>query len=132
MKSLILLSALCLTMVAPEKRSPETIVQENLDCYNRRNIDGFMQSFTDDIALYEFGNPEPSYQGKEAIRAAYQRLFDQSPELHSTIVHRTVLGNKVIDHESITGRSGKADVLELVMVYEVNDTHITRMTVLRK
>ena len=127
---LLLPLALLILSVAPE-RSPEDIVQENLDYYNQRNIEGFMQSFTNDIALFEFGKAEPSYKGREAIREVYQRLFDQSPKLHSTIVHRSVIGNKVIDHEHITGRKGTDEPLELVMVYEVDATHITRMTVIR-
>ena len=132
MKPLLIPILLAFSLTALAQRPPEAIVQENLDHYNNRNIEGFMQSFPNDIALYEFGKCEPSYQGLEAIRNAYQKLFDASPALHSTIVHRSVVGTKVIDHERITGRSGKDEPLELMMVYEVNETQITKMTVIRK
>jgi hypothetical protein len=59
-------------------------------------------------------------------------LFDASPKLHSTILHRTVMGNKVIDHESITGRKDSDVPIELILIYEVSGDKIVRMTVIRE
>ncbi len=112
--------------------SPQAVVQENLDFYNKRNLDGFMSSFSSEIALYTFGKSEPIAQGILAIRELYGKLFEDSPELYSTILHRAVLGNKVIDHESITGRKGSKTPIELVMIYEVKDGKIVKMTVVRE
>jgi hypothetical protein len=117
---------------AQNARNPVEIVQENLDFYNQRNIDGFMSSFTDSIALYTFGKAEPVAKGTEAIRTLYKALFDISPNLYSTILNRSVIGNKVIDHESIVGRKGSQVPIELVMIYEVLDDKIVRMTVIRE
>jgi hypothetical protein len=119
------------TLHAQQTRTPEEIVQENLDFYNQRNLEGFMSSFTDSIALFTFGKTEPVAKGKEAIRNLYKSLFDASPKLHSTILHRSIIGNKIIDHESIVGRKGSNVPIELVMVYEVSDDKIVRMTVVR-
>ncbi len=116
---------------AQQSRTPVEIVQENLDFYNQRNLEGFMSSFADSIALYTFGNTEPVAKGKEAIRNLYKYLFDASPKLHSTIIHRSVIGNKVIDHESIIGRKGSELPIELVIIYEVSEDKIIRMTVIR-
>ena len=132
MKYWLFLSVFCFSFVGPSQRTPEEIVQENLDFYNKGDIEGFMTSFSDDIALFEFGKATPSYQGLDAIRKVYTRLFNSSPELYSTILHRAVMGNKVIDHESITGRNGKTEPLELVLIYEVNNQKISKMTVIRK
>jgi hypothetical protein len=112
--------------------SPQAVVQENLDFYNKRNLDGFMSSFSSEIALYTFGKSEPIAQGLSAIRELYGKLFEDSPELYSTILHRAVLGSKVIDHESITGRKGSKTPVELVMIYEVKDGKIVKMTVVRE
>lgn len=120
------------TLQAQQTRTPEEIVQENLDFYNQRNLEGFMSSFTDNIALYTFGNTEPVAKGKEAIRNLYKSLFDASPKLHSTILHRSIIGKKVIDHESIVGRKGSDVPIELVMIYEVSEEKIVRMTVVRE
>ena len=112
-------------------KTPADVVQENLNYYNQRNIEGFMSSFPDTIALYLFGESDPVAFGKEAIRKLHKDLFDVSPKLHSTILHRIVLGNKVIDHESIKGRKGSKKRTKLVMIYEVSGDKIVRMTVIR-
>jgi hypothetical protein len=117
---------------AQQTRTPEAVVQENLDFYNQQNLEGFMNSFSDSIALYNFGKSEPIAEGKEAIRNLYKGLFDASPKLHSTILNRSVIGNKVIDHESIVGRKGSDVPIELVMIYEVSVDRIIRMTVIRQ
>lgn len=112
--------------------TPEAVVQENLDFYNQRNLEGFMSSFSDSIALYNFGKITAIAEGKEAVRNLYKGLFDASPKLHSTILHRSIIGNKVIDHESIVGRKGSEVPIELVMIYEVSGDKIVRMTVIRE
>lgn len=123
---------ICNTIVAQQTKTPEMVVQENLDFYNQRNLEGFMTSFSDSIALYNFGKSEPVSKGKEAIRTLYMSLFDSSPKLHSTILHRTIIGNKIIDHESIVGRKGSDTPIELVLIYEVWVDKIVRMTVIRE
>jgi hypothetical protein len=117
---------------AQQTRALEAVVQENLDFYNQRNLEGFMSSFSDSITLNNFGESEPIAKGKEAIKNLYKGLFDASPKLHSTILHRSIIGNKVIDHESIVGRKGSDIPIELVMIYEVWGDKIARMTVIRE
>src|SRR5688500_12700008 len=101
--------------------TPEQVVQQNLDFYNKREIEGFMKSFSDDIALHTFPEHKPATAGLNAVRKMYQELFDLSPKLHSTILKRIVFDNKVIDHESIAGRRGASDLFEIVLIYEVRD-----------
>jgi len=132
MKHLLLFLFFALHLSALHAQTPEEVVQENLDFYNKGDIEGFMKAFSEDIQLVEFGETTPRYEGLEDIKTVYQRLFENSPELHPTILHRAVLGNKVIDHEHIVGRKGSDEPLELVMVYEVTDQKISKMTVIRK
>ena len=129
---LLLFSVITIQCAAQHVNTLEEVVQENLDYYNQRNIEGFMSSFTDSITLFMFGKSEPIAQGKESIRKLYKELFDDSPKLHSTILHRTIIGNKVIDHESIRGRKGSKKPVKLVMIYEVSGDKIVRMTVIRE
>ena len=110
----------------------EQVVQENLDYYNNRDINGFMSSFSEDISLYTFPDPNPTTVGLEAVRKLYKGLFDISPKLHSTIIKRIVFDNKVIDHENIIGRSGADEVYELVLIYEVRDEKIYKITAMKK
>lgn len=111
--------------------TPEQVVQENVDCYNARDINGFMTSFSEDIALYNFSESLPSLEGLEQIRNFYNELFRLSPQLHSTIIKRIVFDNKVIDHESIVGRKGSKETIELVLIYEVQKEKICKITVIK-
>lgn len=112
-------------------QTPEQIVQLQLEAYNAGDIDKFMSVFSDDIELWTLGEAQPWAKGKDAVTAVYAKLFQNSPELHSEIITRTVIGNKVIDYERITGRNG-GDVLFLVMIYEVRDGKIFRATAVRE
>ena len=112
--------------------TPEEVVQKNIHCYNNRDITGFMETFSKDIALYTFPDAEPSIRGIDAIQKFYTGLFDASPKLNSTILKRIVFDNKIIDHESITGRMGADIPLEIVVIYEVSKGKICRLTAIRK
>ncbi|NBR14264.1 MAG: steroid delta-isomerase [Crocinitomicaceae bacterium] len=120
------------TMNFAQNLSSEQIVQSNLEAYNNRDLERFMSWFSDDIALYSFGEMKLLASGKPAIEKLYKELFEASPKLHSTILKRIVFENKVIDHESIIGRKGSSDVLEIVMIYEVKDGKIFKMTSIKK
>ena len=118
-------------MASRDPLLPEQVVQKNLECYNNRDIKGFMECFTADITLYTFHDPEPILEGLEAIQNFYSRLFEASPKLHSTILNRIVFDNKIIDHERIAGRLGSDATLDIVVVYEVKEGKIFRLTAIR-
>tara|TARA_R110002072_G_scaffold256701_6_gene415535 strand:+ start:5759 stop:6169 length:411 start_codon:yes stop_codon:yes gene_type:complete len=128
----VLICSLITSVSTTQKMTPEQVVQENLDFYNSRNIEGFMSSFSKSIKMYNLEEPKPTIVGFSEVKEVYNALFQKSPQLHSTILKRIVIGNKVIDHESIVGRNGSNEVLELVLIYEVTNEQITKITVIRK
>lgn len=133
MKSLVILVFInFLTMNFAQNLSVEQIVQSNLEAYNRRELEKFMAWFTEDIELYSFNEMKLMASGKLAIEKLYKELFEASPNLHSTILQRIVFDNKIIDHERIVGRKGSKDTLEIVMIYEVKDGKIFKMTSVKK
>jgi len=113
-------------------KTTEEVVQENLDFYNQRDIEGFMRSFSDTIEMYTFENALANAIGLDEVRKIYAELFEKSPELNSVIKKRIVFDNKVIDHELITGRLGSPDQVELVLIYEVKRAKISKVTVIRQ
>ena len=121
-----------ITMNFAQNLTTEQIVQSNLEAYNNLDLEKFMSWFSEDIELYSFSEMKLVASGKPAIEKLYKDLFTASPNLHSTILKRIVFDNKVIDHERIVGRKGAADVLEIVMIYEVKDGKIFKMTSIRK
>lgn len=112
--------------------TPKQIVQKSMESYNNRNITAFMSVMDPNVTFHNFSNGTLTMQGAAACRDFYSALFAASPKLNSTILTRTVFGNKIIDHEYITGRNGSAEAIELVLIYEVGNEKINKITVLRK
>jgi hypothetical protein len=107
------------------------VVQAQLDAYNTRNIDAFLDLFHEDIEISELGSKTSPIIGKVAIEARYKDLFANSPGLHSDVVNRTVFGHVVIDLEHITGRNGSVEPYRILAIYEVELGLIKRVHFVR-
>ncbi len=104
--------------------SPLAVVQRQLDTYNAQDIDAFAAVFAENAEIFRnIGDTEPSMKGRDAIHAAYGKLFRENPQNRSTLLGRMVQGNFVFDHEWITGRESG---FKLVAIYEVRDGLIAR------
>ncbi len=112
--------------------TPEQVVQKSMESYNSRNIEEFMTVIDTNVTFYNFSDGNITMKGAVACMKFYSALFDASPDLNSTVLTRTVFGNKIIDHEYIVGRNGSKEAIELVLIYEVEHEKITKVTVIRK
>ena len=121
-----------LTFTYPMAQSPEEIIQQQLDFYNQRDLDGFMSLFAADATLVNQADGKILATGWNKVKEIYRNLFEQSPALNSELKNRIVLGNTVIDHEQISGRMGSTDSVELVVMYELKERKIHRCSVIRK
>jgi len=106
------------------------IIEQQVEAYNARDLNTFASLFSPTIKVFEFNNSDPSIVGLKALRSAYAAVFEDSPALHATVINRISIGNKVIDHEHITGRAG-ANFIDLVVIYEVKDQLIQRVSYIR-
>lgn len=115
-----------MTFIFPDQpiADAETIVQEQLDAYNTRDIDAFMDTYSDNIKLYVYPDKLLS-EGKKAMKAKYQGFFEGTPDLNCSIKNRIVIGNKVIDEESVT-TNGTTE--SAVAIYEVENGKISKVT----
>jgi hypothetical protein len=115
--------------LAQENKSPLSVVQAQLDAYNRQDVDGFVAVFAPDIKIYnQIGDTTASLSGREAVRKRYAELFAKYPKNYSTLAGRMVQGDFVIDHEVITGREKET---RIVAIYEVKEGLITRCWFIR-
>jgi hypothetical protein len=96
---------------------PEDPVQRQLDAYNAHDLERFVAEYTDDVRVYRPPATEPVLAGKAAFAAHYANHRFNRPDLHAEVVNRIVAGDKVVDHERITGL--QPGVLEAIAVYEV-------------
>jgi len=108
------------------------IVQRQLTAYNSKDIDAFVSLFAEDATLFNLGQDNPICTGKANIRTLYSTLFERSPNLHSEVVNRSVIGNKVIDYELITGRENQAELITVVAIYIIEDDLINKCYFIRK
>ncbi|MBK1895567.1 amidohydrolase family protein [Chryseobacterium paridis] len=107
------------------KVTPEILAQQQLNGYNARNIDAFLEPYSEDVELYTFPNTLIS-KGKEAMRKSYSAMFDKTPDLHCEIKNRIINGNFVIDRESVSGvrKNGK---IEATAIYEIKNDKISKV-----
>ena len=98
---------------------PAAIAQRQLDAYNARDLQRFLAEYSDDICVYRPPAAEPTLQGKAALAAHCASQRFNLPGLHAELVNRMVLGNKVIDHERISGVRDRP--FDVAAVYEVVD-----------
>ena len=109
------------------QESPEAIVQRQLNAYNARNIDAFLDTYADSIRIYDFPH-EPLMQGKEELKEQYTKLFSEAPNLYAEVKERIIMDNKIIDQEHV--RAGE-DYIDAVAIYEIEDGKIAQVTFIR-
>lgn len=101
----------------------EAPVQRQLDAYNARDLARFLAEYSDDVRIFRPPAAEPALVGKQAMGAFYAAHRFNLPQLHAELVNRMVLGDKVIDHERITGLPTEPTdgPMEAAAVYEVRE-----------
>lgn len=128
MKKFILLFSLVFVVVlsnAQNKSVAESLAQEQLDAYNKRDIDAFVKPYTDSVEVYAFPN-QLLYKGKHIMYNQYKDMFTNTKDLHCTIVKRMVLGNKVIDEESVIFNASKPP-LKAIAIYIIENDKIAKV-----
>ncbi len=90
--------------------------------YNARDLERFVVEYTDDVRVFRPPGTEPVLSGKAEFAAHYAANRFNLPKLHADVVNRIVSGNKVVDHERITGVQERP--VEAIAVYEVVDERI--------
>lgn len=105
--------------------TPVEVVQLQVDAYNDRDLDRFIAAYREDIIVYRLPASAPAIVGRAAFNEFYATTRFNRPGLHAQIVNRIVLGNKVIDHERISGV--RAEPFDIVVIYEVVGDLIARV-----
>jgi putative hydrolase of HD superfamily len=102
---------------------PETVVQRQLDAYNAKDLEAWLATYAEDACQYEFPATLLA-AGHEQLRTRSAPRFLE-PDLHATLLKRSVMGEIVIDHEIVTRNfpEGKGRI-ELVCIYRVREGRI--------
>ena len=98
-------------------QTPTELADLQLKGYNERNIELFLQAYSDSVKVYNFPN-KFLYKGKETMRQNYAGMFTNLTDLHCTIKSRVVIGNTVLYEEQVVIRKGQPE-LHAVAIYKV-------------
>jgi hypothetical protein len=112
-----------------DKFAVVTPVQTQLDAYNTGDLELFLSAYSDTIKIYNFPN-ELRTSGKEAMRKGYGGMFERLKDLQCRLVNRTVMDDKVIDHESVIFNK-KDSPTEVIAIYRVEDGLIQEVWFMR-
>lgn len=109
-------------------KSPEDIVQAQVEAYNAQDIEAFLACYHPECEFVPW-NGEVDLRGHAAFREAYSQLWRRSPRLQARILQRIVVGRHVIDLELMLHHvAGPRD--PLVVIYETEGAYIRRVHVL--
>lgn len=132
MKNLLLIAFVFFTIsygiaqdkVAIEKEAA-ALAQEQLDGYNKRDIEAFLKPYSENVKVYTFPD-QLLYEGKVKMREEYTQMFNQLPDLNCKLVNRIVLNNKVIDHEEVVFMKSQPAIFAIA-VYTITDGKISEV-----
>ena len=105
----------------------EDVVNRQLDAYNARDIDKFVDTYSEDIEIYDLYG-KMTMKGHTQLRERYTNLFINTPNLNCRIENRIKINNKIIDKENVVMNER---IVEAVAIYEVIDGKITKVTFVR-
>ena len=131
MKSLIISLGILISFQC-FSQTPREVVQLQLDAYNKGDIKAFLDVFAEDAEAYNYGDAEPFIKGKTNFKTTYGKLFQSSPNLHSLVTSRQVLGQTVIDYEYISGRSNSEKPIFIIAIYKIENHKIVRCDFIRE
>jgi len=110
-----------------------TIVKDQVDAYNTRDIDGVMRYYADDAVILD-GFGAVIAEGRDGIRAVYERVFTNNPELHADIPTAFSVGNWVAIHSIAANwamQDGSRQQMQWIEVYQVSNEKIKRVQLFR-
>ncbi|MCG1036234.1 amidohydrolase family protein [Polaribacter sargassicola] len=109
------------------KDTPRDLAQRQLNAYNLRNIEAFLEPYADDVEVYTFPNTL-NYKGKEKMRKIYGNMFKNITNLHCELKNRIVHGNIVIDKERV---QFKNVIREATAIYHIENNKIQKVYFVR-
>ncbi|GHG60149.1 hypothetical protein GCM10010919_03360 [Alishewanella longhuensis] len=100
-------------------------VSRQLEAYNAKDLAAFVRCYHPEVQVFRMPASSPVLQGLEAFSQFYGRERFTLPALQAKVLSRMVVGNKVIEHELVSGISEQPS--EVAVVYQVEQGLITQV-----
>ena len=112
---------------SPQSKSSEEVVQNQLEAYNRRDLEAWLNTYSEDAEQFLLHAGELA-RGHNAIRKRMEDRFKDT-KLHAKLIHRTSMENIVVDHELVTRTFPDGPgAVEMICIYEVAAGKIKKAT----
>lgn len=107
--------------MSEEASTPDAVVQRQIEAYNQRDIDSFVDCYGEQAIVVDLTQNEVLAENRTEIRDHYGELFNTVPDLHCEIHDKFQVGEYVAldEHFTAMGESGNA-----LAVYQVRDGRI--------
>jgi hypothetical protein len=105
------------------------IIDALVEAYNGRDAKTFSEFFAIDAQCFEHPN-RLAQRSRQEICDTYTEVFRRVPQNRTTVLHRIVIGNRVIDHERVQ-RAPDVAPFDAVAIYELHDGLIQRFDLVR-
>ena len=93
--------------------------------YNRHDVEAFLATFADSIAVHSLGDTTV-LAGKARLRETTAAWFAEAPGARTEVMQRMVQGPFVVDRQRVTGAGGSPP-LDAIGIYEVREGLIHRI-----
>jgi hypothetical protein len=107
----------------------ELLIDSLVRAYNNHDARGFADHFSYD-AIHGILHSDDIDFGAEAIFRRYVDVFARFPQNATTVVHRVVFDDVVVDHERVS-RSPESEPFDVVAVNTIRDGKIVRLEFIR-
>jgi hypothetical protein len=115
--------AYCQNIADTSDSSMKKIIQDGIASYNNQDWVGVKKGLSDSVKVYEFPSKLRDSSADE-LMSHYPTTFAKYPNNKAEIINITVIGNKVILKEKITGRG---EPFYAVNIYEIANNKIVNI-----
>jgi hypothetical protein len=108
------------------KPSPDKIIQKQVESFNARDLDAFVNCYTNTVLVTNYPSDTISV-GRQQMKEGYKKFYERTPNVEVKVSNRITIGATVIDQEVV--RINDKQNLQ-VAIYEV-DGRIKSMRFIR-
>ena len=99
------------------------VVDRQVAAYNAKDAQAFADVFAPDVEMTD-SSGAVFVRGRQQLFDHYGQYFRNEPDLHCDITNRIIVGNFVVDEESLSG--GSRPPMKAIGIYEIRDGQIVR------
>ena len=102
------------------------ISDKQLDAYNKKNLQAFMNCYSNDVKVFMLQSGQMITDGKDQLHSIMKDSFEKDKASKTTVMSKLVQGNLIINQEEITGHE-QGKIIRTISIYEVNNDLIQKL-----